>query len=87
MDDDPGGFPAGSGGALLTLMTGRPFPHENTHVRMLSDPPVPPGAPPEYPDPDKPPPIQEPPRPIPIPPDEPPPPLVAKPRALAPAPL
>jgi hypothetical protein len=42
-----------------------------------SDPPIPPGTPPEFPDPDKPPPIEEPPTPIPVPPDEPPPPLVA----------
>src|ERR1700683_3477622 len=42
-----------------------------------SDPPVPPGTPPELPDPDKPPPIEDPPAPIPVPPDEPPPPLVA----------
>jgi hypothetical protein len=43
----------------------------------LSDPPIPPGAPPEHPDPDQKPPIEEPPRPIPIPPEESPPPLVA----------
>jgi hypothetical protein len=43
----------------------------------LSDPPKPPGVPPEVPDPDEPPPIEEPPRPIPIPPDDPPPPIVA----------
>jgi hypothetical protein len=42
-----------------------------------SDPPKPPGVPPEVPEPDKPPPIQEPPRPIPIPPNDPPPPIVA----------
>jgi hypothetical protein len=43
-----------------------------------SDPPIPPGAPPDFPDPDKPPPIEEPPRPIPVPPAESPPPLVAR---------
>jgi len=43
----------------------------------LSDPPKPPGVPPEFPDPDQPPPIEEPPRPIPVPPDDPPPPIVA----------
>jgi len=43
----------------------------------LSDPPKPPGVPPEVPDPNKPPPIEEPPRPIPVPPDDPPPPIVA----------
>jgi hypothetical protein len=48
-----------------------------------SDPPVPPGTPPEFPDPDKPPPIEEPPGPIPVPPDEQPPPLVAISRAAA----
>lgn len=48
-----------------------------------SDPPVPPGTPPERPDPDQLPPIEEPPGPIPVPPDlpppivEPPPPIVA----------
>jgi hypothetical protein len=44
-----------------------------------SDPPKPPGQPPEIPDPDpdKPPPIEEPPRPIPVPPNDPPPPIVA----------
>jgi hypothetical protein len=44
----------------------------------LSDPPRPPGAPPDPdPDPDSPPPIQEPPLPIPIPPDPPQPPVHA----------
>jgi hypothetical protein len=42
-----------------------------------SDPPKPPGTPPEVPDPDQPPPIEEPPPPIPIPPNDPPPPIVA----------
>jgi hypothetical protein len=42
-----------------------------------SDPPKPPGVPPEVPEPDKPPPIEEPPRPIPVPPNDPPPPIVA----------
>jgi len=49
------------------------------HISGLSDPPIPPGTPPERPDPDQPPPIEEPPGPIPIPPDAPPPPLVAVP--------
>jgi hypothetical protein len=42
-----------------------------------SDPPKPPGTPPQVPEPDAPPPIQEPPRPIPVPPNDPPPPIVA----------
>ncbi len=46
-------------------------------VMLLSDPPAPPGEPPEGPDPDEPPPVQEPPAPIPIPGDPPPPPLQA----------
>ena len=46
-------------------------------IWLLSDPPVPPGEPPEQPDPDDPPPIEEPPRPLPIPGDPPPPPLHA----------
>jgi hypothetical protein len=46
-------------------------------VAESSDPPVPPGTPPELPDPNKPPPIEETPGPIPVPPDDPPPPLVA----------
>jgi len=44
---------------------------------MQSDPPVPPGRPPEVPDPEDPPPIEEPPAPLPIPHDPPPPPLRA----------
>ena len=40
---------------------------------MTSDPPKPPGQPPDEPDPDDPPPIEEPPIPIPVPPIEPPP--------------
>jgi hypothetical protein len=42
-----------------------------------SDPPKPPGVPPERPDPDQPIPIEEPPGPIPVPPNDPPPPIVA----------
>ena len=42
-----------------------------------SDPPKPPGMPPEVPEPDKPTPIEEPPHPIPVPPNDPPPPIVA----------
>lgn len=44
---------------------------------MPSDPPVPPGQPPEVPDPEAPPPIKEPPAPIPVPRDPPRPPLQA----------
>lgn len=43
----------------------------------FSDPPKPPGKPPEEPDPDAPVPVEEPPAPIPIPPDKPPEPLHA----------
>jgi hypothetical protein len=42
-----------------------------------SDPPVPPGTPPVWPDPDTPQPIEEPPGPIPVPANDPPPPIVA----------
>lgn len=41
----------------------------------FSDPPKPPGAPPDEPDPDAPVPVEEPPRPVPVPPDKPPEPL------------
>jgi hypothetical protein len=51
--------------------------HEVAGGADLSDPPKPPGVPPEVPEPEKPPPIEEPPRPIPIPPDDSPPPIVA----------
>ena len=44
---------------------------------LASDPPKPPGVPPEIPTPDQPTPIEEPPHPIPVPADEPPPPMVA----------
>ena len=52
---------------------------EKSRTIAASDPPVPPGQPPELPDPDpdKPSPIQEPPPPIPVPPNDPPPPIVA----------
>jgi hypothetical protein len=44
---------------------------------MMSDPPKPPGQPPEEPDPDAPVPIEDPPAPIPVPRDPPPEPLRA----------
>jgi hypothetical protein len=49
---------------------------------VLSDPPIPPGTPPERPDPEQPPPIQEPPNPIPVPPEEPPPPIIDPPAPI-----
>jgi len=51
--------------------------HEIAGGADPSDPPKPPGVPPEVPEPDKPPPIEEPPHPIPVPPDDSPPPIVA----------
>jgi len=51
--------------------------HEAAADADLSDPPKPPGVPPERPDPDQPVPIEEPPGPIPVPPNDPPPPIVA----------
>jgi hypothetical protein len=44
----------------------------------MSDPPVPPGSPPDERDPDAPVPIEDPPAPIPVPPDPPPEPMRAK---------
>jgi hypothetical protein len=58
-------------------LVARPQPRPDTSGAVASDPPKPPGQPPEIPDPDKPTPIEEPPRPIPVPPNEPPPPMVA----------
>jgi hypothetical protein len=52
-------------------------PHAYAGAVLASDPPKPPGVPPEVPDPDQPTPIEEPPHPIPVPADEPPPPMVA----------
>ena len=52
-------------------------PRFNVGGAIASDPPKPPGQPPEIPDPDAPTPIEEPPGPIPVPPDDPPPPILA----------
>ena len=57
--------------------------HEIAGGADPSDPPKPPGVPPEVPEPDKPPPIEEPPRPIPVPPDDSPPPIVAASRQVS----
>ncbi len=82
-DDSSGSGKAGVGrsvGPESETRGGPEAPDDTLDAQPVraSDPPVPPGAPPQRPDPDKPPPIEEPPRPIPVPPDEPPPPLIVK---------
>jgi hypothetical protein len=73
--EDPGGPHAPCDSSATTLR--QPADTDNA-----SDPPKPPGQPPEIPDPDQPIPIEEPPQPIPVPPpNEPPPPIVAALRA------